>query len=193
MVNRTPLKTHSVKLIINYLAVELNYTYFSIWHSLILKEAASTQKEAAAVKFPCRFIDHNLLLSHTRLEGVHLISTFVASCWHSLCWSESSMTEQLMTKPMTSKHCRQTCDKNWLSIIMVILSFPSIPAVLNKRWPPPRGAADSGLYIVIKQLHKMFIVARKHPQMTDDVALAWCCQFSAITTRRRNKQKKKGS
>lgn len=96
-----------------------------------------------------------------------------------------------MTKPMTSKHCRQTCDKDWLSIIVVVLSsFQSIPAVLGKRWPAPRGAADSGLYIVIKQLHKVFIVARKHPQMTDDVALAWCRQFSAITTRRRNINKK---
>lgn len=92
---------------------------------------------------------------------------------------------------MTSKHCRQTCDKDWLSIIVVVLSsFQSIPAVLGKRWPAPRGTADSGLYIVIKQLHKVFIVARKHPQMTDDVALAWCRQFSAITTRRRNINKK---
>lgn len=70
---------------------------------------------------------------------------------------------------------KKTYNKNWLSIITLVLSLPPVLAVLSKRWPSLKGAADSSLYS-----NKATVQGVRGHKTASVLAIL------AITTRRRN-------
>lgn len=71
---------------------------------------------------------------------------------------------RILRLTMASRHCRQACDKNRLSVITFLLSFsPPVPAVPSKRWlHPPRSTANYGLLKVFHLLRDVMEISERN-------------------------------